>query len=313
MSHTVAQRVAVFSLSAAMTLLFGARAHAQLLNYGDPVVGLSLSTSLATVGVSFTAAQLAPSGAAPDGYTLYAAASPGGPSLAVVTSVQPGFQFFSVPPGTYWVRVIVGLNRQGPATTTDWKGITVSNNGCAAAPAAPTNLRRVFVEGTDPLVELRWNRDTCTTFGQMEVGSASGQSNVLVQQIPVGDFRAVAPAGVYFVRMRAGNQNGLSSPSNEIVVTVGGCVNSAPSNLSALVQGHTVTLSWTPAPTGTVQGYYLYAGSSPGTGTLVGGTRSVGLVATNVPSGTYYVTIRGQFPCNPPAGPPSNEILVVVP
>jgi hypothetical protein len=314
MSRALLRRL-LLALVAAV-LVGPAAAEAQLLNYGDPVAGLNLLTSNGEVYVNFTQAALAPGGGLPDGYTLYASTSPGGPILAtdtVSSANTPFFHYLGVPTGVYWIRVVVGLNRQGPPTTADWRQVAVSAGACGGVPSPPRNLRRIFVEAPDPMVELTWDRDTCLSFVQLEAGSGPGLSDVLVSRLPASRFSGIAPAGQYYVRIRGGNQYGLSAPSNELPVTVGGCVNSAPGGLSATVQGRTVSLTWTRPPTGIVQGYNFYVGPSPGTGVLVGGTRFIGESFPNVPSGTYYVSIRGVFPCAPAEGPRSNEIMVVVP
>lgn len=87
----------------------------------------------------------------------------------------------------------------------------------------------------------------------------------------------------------------------------------APSALGVTVAGRTVQLQWSPPVGGAaVTGYRLEAGSAPGAANLAvfatGTTPSLGV--GDVPDGTYYVRVRGFR--GDAAGPPSNEVQVVV-
>lgn len=87
----------------------------------------------------------------------------------------------------------------------------------------------------------------------------------------------------------------------------------APSALGATVAGRTVQLQWSPPAGGAaVTGYRLEAGSAPGAANLAvfaTGT-TPGLGVGDVPDGTYFVRVRGLR--GDVAGPPSNEVQVVV-
>jgi hypothetical protein len=126
-------------------------------------------------------------------------------------------------------------------------------------------------------------------------------------------------AGTYYVRIRARNALGISLPSNEIQVVVG-IINfpgpncpGAPRSLTGAGSFGTVTLSWQPPLTGTVQSYIIEAGTAPGAaniGSLNNGP-AIGFVRAGVPAGVYYVRIRAVGAgCAP--GPPSNELAVTV-
>jgi hypothetical protein len=86
-----------------------------------------------------------------------------------------------------------------------------------------------------------------------------------------------------------------------------------PVNLAATVTGSTVALSWQPPGSGAT-GYLLEAGSAPGRSDIVifvllsAGTS---LTVGGVPSGVYYVRIRGIV-SNAFATDPSNEVVVTV-
>ena len=94
----------------------------------------------------------------------------------------------------------------------------------------------------------------------------------------------------------------------------------APSGLTYLVNGRTVTLNWTNS-TGTFSFYRLEAGGSPGTtfftfdtSGLVDPTKLPQLLSAfgtgGVGNGSYYVRIRGANAEG--FGPPSNEVIVPV-
>src|SRR6185295_11971063 len=150
----------------------------------------------------------------------------------------------------------------------------------------------------------------------IEAGSVTGSSNLA--SFSTGSTRTLFSAsgigaGRYFVRVRATNGGGTSTPSNEVQFTIGSgpCVAAPgpPGGLAATVSGTTVSLSWTAAAGAT--GYVLEAGSSAGLSNLVvsdvGAT--VSLTAT-AGAGTYYVRVRARNACG--TGAPSNEVTVVV-
>jgi predicted phage tail protein len=109
---------------------------------------------------------------------------------------------------------------------------------------------------------------------------------------------ATAPPGTYYVRVRARNACGTSPASNEIVIVVAGCATpTAPVGLSAGVNGSAVTLNWQ-APGGTVSGYRVEVGSTPGASNLaqLEPGNVTGLTAT-APNGTYHVRVRALSGC----------------
>ena len=94
---------------------------------------------------------------------------------------------------------------------------------------------------------------------------------------------------------------------------VGTGVPGTPRNLSAAVNGTTVTLTWQPALSGgSVTTWVLEAGSNTGLSDLAivpTGTQT-SVTFTGVPSGYYYLRIRGRNALG--TGSPSNEIEVPV-
>lgn len=85
-------------------------------------------------------------------------------------------------------------------------------------PSAPGTLQRNVTAG---VVTFGWGAVAGASDYILEVGSASGLTNLLVLPITGTSLVAPAPLGTYFVRLRARNQCGVSIASNEVVVVVG--------------------------------------------------------------------------------------------
>ena len=132
------------------------------------------------------------------------------------------------------------------------------------------------------------------------------------------------PTGIYYLRVRAVDASGVSTPSNEVqvVVTVvsGESCPSAPRALSVVSQnGGTIAVGWQPPLTGVATSYVIQAGSSPGGANLVpnldtGGT-ALTFTTSNVPAGSYFIRVYGKnSSCTAPTflGPASNELVVTV-
>jgi predicted nicotinamide N-methyase len=101
----------------------------------------------------------------------------------------------------------------------------------------------------------------------------------------------------------------------QVIVGAPVTVPSAPSGLSFMRAGSTVTLSWL-APTGgggVPTSYILEAGSAPGLSdiaTVSTGAAATAITATAVPNGTYYVRVRAANAAG--ASGPANEVTIVV-
>jgi hypothetical protein len=92
-------------------------------------------------------------------------------------------------------------------------------------------------------------------------------------------------------------------------------VPSAPSNLTAIVSGNTIFITWNAPPT-PILGFVLQAGLAPGT-TIAGNTLAPnpsgllnGFTATPIPPGTYYLRVHAFDATGLSA--PSNEAIAVV-
>ena len=183
-------------------------------------------------------------------------------------------------------------------------------------PGAPQNLSAA-VAGS--LLTFSW--DAPTTGGApaeyiIEAGTFSGSTNVVFVMTGslARSISASAPPGIYFVRVKARNANGIGLASNEVVVTVGGsALPQAPVGLTFSRSGQLITLAWNPPGGGaTPTSYLIEAGSQPGASDIA--IFDVGLTntaqATAAP-GAYYVRIRARTSSG--IGPPSNEVVIQVP
>lgn len=189
-----------------------------------------------------------------------------------------------------------------------------------APPSAPLNLSGSASGST---VTLNWSApispDLATSY-IVEAGSSPGASNLVVFDTASTATTLTAadvPAGTYFLRVRAKNSSGVSTPSNEIAITVSGgtpCIPGPPTGLSASVNGTSVAFTWT-APGGVCApiGYNLIAGSSPGASNLANvavDAASTSFAATGVPLGTYFVRVVSRSSSGP--GGASNEVIVSI-
>ncbi len=169
-------------------------------------------------------------------------------------------------------------------------------------PNPPTSINASVVLDT---VTLSWTPAATGGAAQsyiLEAGSAPGLANIATFTLNgTGTSTVVGavPPGQYFVRVRARNILGTSGPSPDRQVTVGPCAApGAPSGLSYSTADNLVTLNWNPPATGVAQGYWLFAGFSPGASDALvmplGPTPS--FMAT-APFGHYYVRIAARNSC----------------
>jgi hypothetical protein len=185
-----------------------------------------------------------------------------------------------------------------------WRG------GSCATPGPPQALSSAV---TGQLVQLNWLPPSGG--GQqeyiLEAGSRSGVTDIVSITLPNAPvFSVIAPAGNYYVRARARNGCGSSAPSNEILVSVGGCVvPPAPANFRFTRAGSVVTLAWSGSLG--ASDYLLEVGSSAGASNLLILPLPAGPISASAPPGTYYARVRGRNGCG--AGSASNELVVTIP
>lgn len=190
----------------------------------------------------------------------------------------------------------------------------------------PTALAAT-VSGTT--VTLTWSAPapgTAFTTYIIEAGSSTGSSNLAnfsTGNVATSYIATSVPPGSYFVRVRAGDTGGNTSPpSNEVLVIVSGAVTPSPtpcptpSSLFNLVTGTTVTLTWSSysGSAACAPGeYVIEVGSRPNISDLLvfpTGTGVNSFTANNVAPGQYFVRVRIRS--NSGLSGPSNEVVVTV-
>jgi predicted phage tail protein len=271
--------------------------------------------------------------AEPPAFDLEASATPGG--AAVFSTRLPEthqFAAHNVPPGTVYVRVyaissVNGVELREPSNEVQ---VVVGGAGCARPPDTPVNFERPPSPVELPnQVQIVWSAAPTGCFTDryiMQVGSAPGASDILtISQIrsDAGQgFVAIAPVGRYFVRVMAANAHGVSAPTNDLEVVIGGSCSMPPGAPGAFTATVTVEPSglndvemrWT-APTtgGAVSFYRINAGSGPGLANIASlNTPFLSDTRTAVPAGTYYLRVHAVDACGQ-QGPASNEVRITTP
>ncbi len=188
-----------------------------------------------------------------------------------------------------------------------------------AGPVAPPQNFRVGVAGTT--VTFTWSPPATGEVVNdylLDAGTSPNSSN-LVSGAALGPGFVLTvpnvPPGAYYVRIRARNGAGISTPSEEATFTVGGATGAAPGapTLNATVNAARVlTMSWAASPSGGAPtSYILEAGAGPGVNQLSGDVGPItSLVLPGLPPGTYYFRARARNAVG--VGPPSADVRVVV-
>jgi hypothetical protein len=150
-----------------------------------------------------------------------------GSSAGVVLSTPSSPALTSLPIGAYRARV-AAVSTLGTGDPSPELQFSVTGSGCAV-PGFKTALTSRVTQGT---VRLKWspvdtwranNDDRVAPISYvLEVGSAPGAAN-LIPAVPMkraSMFTTQAPAGQYYVRIRAMNACGAGPASNEVRLTV---------------------------------------------------------------------------------------------
>ena len=191
-----------------------------------------------------------------------------------------------------------------------------AQGGCDAPPAAP-KLLAIAVSGKTARVSWQAAAVGCrATSYLIETGSAPGRSDLAT--VPIASaattitLKNVAD-GLYYVRLRAGNDEGLSPPSNELTASIGhspcGGLPPPPHGVFADVKGTTIDVVWEPSFR-SPNGYLVEAGSSPGLSDRVSQWTATSdhTLAVTAKAGRYFLRVRARNACG--VGDPSREIIV---
>jgi hypothetical protein len=170
-----------------------------------------------------------PPGNQPTSYVIEAGTGPGLSNITIFDTGNsaPGLTVNNVPPGTYYVRVR-GRDASGTGPASNEVTVVVTGPGGQPGPCQPRNLAATVI-GSD--VVLSWDEppgagSQCGSNRYLiQVGSAPGASDLAqvstVGLIPSYGVTGLSP-GTFYVRVRSQGPTTLSTPSNEVVVTVTG-------------------------------------------------------------------------------------------
>ncbi len=123
-------------------------------------------------------------------------------------------------------------------------------------------------------VTLQWTPASGATDYLLEAGSASGLSNLYNASVGrITMLSATAPAGTYYVRVRARTAAGIGPVSDEVSFSVGpgGCTLAppAPTGLTASVVAGVASVRWNAAPA--ASSYIVRAGPVAGSSSFFDG------------------------------------------
>jgi hypothetical protein len=275
---------------------------------GDPT-GLTAQVSGTSVTLSWLPPAAPPAPVA--SYVVQAGTIPGTTAVSLPVGNTLTFSV-NAPVGVYYVRVIA-FATAGQIGVSSEIEVNVQQAG---VPAAPLGLQG-SVSGTS--VNFQWQPNPAgfpAAFYQLQAGTAPGLSNVTVLTLPAATlaFSTIAPPGIYYVRVAAGNAVGLGPPSNEVTVsTAAACTPTMPFTPLATVNPGAISLRITPRAGFAPSGYRLLAGSASGS-TDVGVfdfPATTTLIGTAAPSGRYFVRLIAVNACGESI--PSTELSFVVP
>src|SRR5262245_5136104 len=197
--------------------------------------------------------------------------------------------------------------------------LTLIGGGGVQSPGAPANFT---ASASGSTVTLTWSAPTTggsPTAYIIEAGSAPGLANLA--NFSTGNTATTfsasgVGAGSYYVRVRATNAAGTSSPSNESLLVVGGGCTAAPPAPTGFANtfksNGTVTFVWNASANATT--YIIEAGSTPGATNLANanlGSSATTATFNGVGNGVYYVRLRAQNACG--TSGVSNEVTLILP
>lgn len=252
-------------------------------------------------------------GGAPATYTLVARTAAAGPVVATIP-LGNVTAFHAVGPNGVFVVTLVATNAAGAGPES--ASVTLTFPTLPAPPGPPTALAASALGST---ATITWNPPASGgVVGSyvLTAGLTPGFA-VPIATLPVpasagGTVVPGVPAGTYYVRVLAQNAGGVSSPSNEVSLTIAGpTAPGAPTLAQPTGSGNTLTLSWAPGGGGTPSSYLLTAFTTGGQAVAsvpLGGTSAS---FSGVPSGTYVLQIAGVNAVG--TGPASNQVTVTLP
>ncbi len=207
-----------------------------------------------------------------------------------------------------------------PSTTNGTSGSSASATTPAAPPAAVLSVSNQSLSfgdvtvgaATSQLISLTNTGGTTLNVSSVSV-SGQGYSVGGGLQVTLTPNQSVA-ISVNFGPSTSGYAGGtlsVASNASDAVVQVA----LSGTGVTAPQAGHTVTLSWTPAASSRVVGYFAYRGAvsgGPYTGLNPTADTQAGFTDPGLTSGTYYYVVTSVDSNNVESGY-SNEVQVVIP
>lgn len=247
----------------------------------------------------------ASTGAAPTHYVVEVGSVTGDRDLLVAPVGLLTTVSGPLPTGRYFLRVrAVNAAGAGPA----------SNEISLLVPGPPAPPDNVSATWFDPsTLVLRWNAIGSSYI--VEAGRAPGVSDVGAVTTTTRELRiprAVLPDGLYYLRVKAVNETGVSAPSVDVPVGVGICSAAPePPQLTVVSSGNQATADFLGQSAQWIERFRLVAGATPG-GSEVGSVDTTGtsLSGTLTP-GTYYLRAYAVNPCG--SSTASQEAIVTIP
>jgi len=147
-------------------------------------------------------------------YRLEAGSLSAASDVALSTVFSTSLVAPHVPDGQYFVRV----RAQNTGGTSQPSNEVVVLVGCVAAPPAPEG---VVAQVNGSQVSIQWPPVDGAAGYLLEAGSTPDRMELGALPLSMAGFSTSAPAGTYFVRIRAGNRCGLSAASAVVTLVVG--------------------------------------------------------------------------------------------
>lgn len=261
------------------------------------------TVTLGSVSLTWAAAG---TGCAPTHYVVTAGSTTGLSDLARV-NVGTAMTFLtSAPPGTYFTRVyaVNGMGTSGPSNEE-----IISVGPSCTIPGAPEAFAATAIGTTAAFTWQPPLTGGTPTAYQLEAGSTPTASNIAV--LPLGGlfFSTPAPAGSYYVRVRATNACGAGPASATQLLTIVCHPPGPPGTPSPTVSGATATLQWV-GVAGATQ-YRVDVGTAAGASNVMQRTvTGTHLQITGLSAGMYFTRVTALNACGP--GATSGEAIFTI-
>ena len=243
-----------------------------------------------------------------------------------------------LPAGTFFVATDANLANQvyngvpcpggacsGPFAVANGAGIPVSAGGTAtgidftlgAASGPPRRPQDLQAINTPVGVQFTWRASALGAVATgyfFEAGNAPGTTFATVPVASTSFTVPGVPPGTYFVRVRSVNGAGVSAASDELTLRIsssGHVLPNAPSEVTPILAGGRLSLTWRPPTQGPVpSSYLLEVGSAEGSANIaVLPVPTPSFLFNGVPPGTYFVRVRSVVAGT--VGPPSPDAVMV--